>query len=291
MTQATQVIHVGDISISAVVECDSTLFGALDLFPDATEASLSAESAWMVPSLYDPDSKAFKSLVQGFVFRADGKTVLVDTCVGNDKPGRSRPDWTLAKFPFLENLAGAGYSPEDIDVVLCTHLHLDHTGWNTRLDNGRWVPTFPNAEYLSNAVELAALEKRRAGSAVNRLVYEDSILPVIQSGQLSTVAMDHRLSGSVALEPSPGHTAGHVSVRVSAGGESAVAIGDMMHHPIQALHPDWNSRHCEDPAQARKTRRAFLEQVADTGTWILPAHFAPCRACRDGKAFRFNLGG
>ena len=290
MTTTPVTVKVGEILVSAVVDDASTRFDALDFFPDATEQSLADEFSWMLPELYDPASKALKSVVQAYVFKSGGKNVLVDTCVGNDKPGRPRPEWTKAHFPFIENLAAAGFEPADIDVVLCTHLHLDHAGWNTRLENGNWVPTFRNAEYLSNDAELASLKSRgTAGSLVNQLLYQDSVLPVINSGQLSTVSMDHGVCGGVALEPSPGHTAGHVSVRISSGGDTAIAIGDMIHHPIQAVHPEWNSRHCELPDVARKTRREFLERVADTETRILPAHFAPCCARREGGAFRFLL--
>jgi glyoxylase-like metal-dependent hydrolase (beta-lactamase superfamily II) len=291
MAKVLDDIRVGNISVSPVVDDAHTLFDALHLFPDATEESLAAEFSWMLPRFYDPASKCFKSVVQGFVFSAGGKTVLVDTCVGNDKPGRPRPEWTNAKFPFLDNLARAGVQPKDVDVVLCTHLHVDHSGWNTRLDNGRWVPTFPNAEYLTNATELAALERRRDhGPAFYRHLYEDSMLPVLKSGQAVTVGMDHKVAAGVALEPSPGHTPGHVSVRIGEGKDSAVAIGDMMHHPIQAVHPDWNSRHCEIPELARATRREFLERIADTGVWVLPGHFAPCRAKRHAENFRFDFG-
>ncbi len=283
-------VQVGDILVSVVVEDAQTRFDALKFFPDATEQSLAAEFSWMLPELYDPSLKALKSVVQAYVFKSGGKNVLVDTCVGNEKPGRQKPEWTNANFPFIENLAAAGFEPEDIDVVLCTHMHLDHAGWNTRLENGIWVPTFRNAEYLSNDAELASLKARgAAGSLVNQLLYQDSVLPVVNSGQLRMVTTDHGVCGGVALEPSPGHTAGHVSVRISSGADTAIATGDMIHHPIQAVHPDWNSSHCELPDVARKTRRDFLERVADTRTRILPAHFAPCCAKREGAAFRFLL--
>ena len=291
MAKVMDDIRVGDVTIAPVVDDAHTRFVALNLFPDATEESLAAEFSWMLPDFYDPATKAFKSVVQGFVFQAGGKTVLVDTCVGNDKPGRSNPRWTNAKFPFLENLAAAGVAPKDVDVVLCTHLHVDHCGWNTRLDNGKWVPTFPNAEYLTNAAELAGLERKRdQGPPMFKQLYEDSMLPVLKSGQAVTVAMDHKVTAGVALEPSPGHTSGHISVRIGEGKSAAVAIGDMMHHPIQAVHPEWNSRHCEIPDLARKTRREFLERIADTGAWVLPGHFAPCRARCHGEAFRFDFG-
>ncbi len=281
-------IKVGDIAISPVVDDGATRFDAAHFYPDATQAAFEAEYGWMVPRHFDPATGSLLCVTQGFVFRTGGKTILVDTCVGNDKPGRSNPRWTMAKFPFLENLAAAGFRREDIDVVLCTHLHVDHAGWNTRLENGKWVPTFPNARYLANATEMRAAERRRDGGApFYRLLYEDSILPVIKAGQVETVAMDHKVSDHVALEPMPGHTAGHVAIRVGEGRETAFCIGDMIHHPLQAVHPEWNSRHCEDQPLARKTRLEFLDRVAGTGNWVLPAHFAPCLAERAGDAYRF----
>jgi glyoxylase-like metal-dependent hydrolase (beta-lactamase superfamily II) len=150
------------------------------------------------------------------------------------------------------------------------------------------VPTFPNAEYLTVRAELDNLKKKRAaGDDQHRALYDDSVLPVIESGQIVMVEPDHALAEGVRLEPSPGHTPGHVSVRMTSGGEEAVAIGDMLHHPIQGIHPDWNSRACEDPELARRTRLDFLERTADSAVAVLPAHFDPSLVERDGAAFRF----
>jgi len=283
-------IRIGDIAVAPVVDDANTLFEVFHFYPDATKEALEAEYGWMVPRHFDPQEGNLLCRTQGFVLRSGGKNILIDTCVGNDKPGRPRPTWTNAKFPFLDNLARAGFAPDDIHAVLCTHLHVDHAGWNTRLDNGKWVPTFPNAEYLTNETEMRALERRRDhGPPFYRHLYDDSVLPVIRSGQVVNVQMDHIVSDGVALEPSPGHTPGHVCVRVASGKDAGVAIGDMMHHPIQAVHPDWNSRHCEDQPLARKTRRQFLERMADTGAWVLPAHFEPCRVARHDAAFRLEF--
>ena len=285
------VVQVGDIEVARVVESQGPMFGAETFFPDATPAALEAEYDWMLPDLFDPESNRYISCVQGFVFRTGHHTVLIDTCVGNDKSGRRRDDWNNGAWPYLDNLRGAGFDPGDIDVVMCTHLHVDHAGWNTRLENGRWVPTFPNAKYLMTATELAALGERRENAHPQyKALYEDSVLPVIESGQSVTVEMDHEIDGHVRLEPSPGHTPGHVSVRIGAADALAIATGDMIHHPIQAVYPAWNSRACEDEDLARQTRRAFFERNCDTGTWVLPAHFHPCRITRRGEAFRFVFG-
>ena len=283
-------IPIGDIAIAQVVEDQRALFDPSGFLPDVGPATIEAERGWMTPRYFDAETGSLVLCVQSYVFRAGGRNVLVDTCVGNGKQGRGRESWNDGDWPWLENLAAAGYAPDDIDVVLCTHLHVDHAGWNTRLEDGRWVPTFANAEYLTAREELAALKhKVQHGAPQHRHLYEDSVLPVIESGQTVLVESDHSVCAGVALEPSPGHTAGHVSVRIASGGDEAVCIGDMIHHPIQARYPDWNSRVCEDGEQARATRRAFLEGASADGTMVLPAHFDPCRVVREGEAFRFLL--
>ena len=241
-------IRVGDISVVPVLENNQVLWDVARLFPDATQDLLDAESGWMEPAGYDGANRRMIGCVQSFVFEAGPKTVLVDTCVGNGKQGRPRPDWNNGNWPWLENLSEAGYRPGDIDFVLCTHLHADHTGWNTRLDGGRWVPTFPNAQYLTSGIEMDALQRRIKELPWYRLLYEDSVLPMVETGQSVLVDMDHKIMDGVQFEPSPGHTPGHVSVRIGSGQHTAVAIGDMIHHPIQALYPDWSSGFCEDPS-------------------------------------------
>ena len=281
-------VQVGDITVKRVIEDAQALFDPASFLPSSTPQAIAAETGWMTPRFYDPATGNLILCVQSFLFQTNGKTILIDTCVGNGKEGRRRESWNHGNWPWLENLGAAGVAPEDVDIVLCTHLHVDHAGWNTRLEDGRWVPTFPNAEYLMARPELNSLErKRQAGPPQYGYLYEDSVLPVIESGQAVPVDVDHEVTGGVALEPSPGHTPGHVSVRIESQGEQAVAIGDMIHHPIQGLHPDWNSRACEDGAVAAATRREFLERSCYSESWVLPAHFDPCRVRRDGDAFRF----
>jgi glyoxylase-like metal-dependent hydrolase (beta-lactamase superfamily II) len=284
-------IQIGDITVKSVVEDPRALFDPQDFFPDITPEIIAAERGWMTPDFYDAATGQLVLNVQGFVFEAGGRVILADTCVGNHKQGRNRQEWNGGNWPWLENLKIAGYAPEDIDVVLCTHLHVDHAGWHSRLRDGVWVPTFPNAEYLSARAEMAALEYKRVhGSPQYAHLYQDSILPVIEAGQSVLVDDTHRVADGVRLEPSPGHTPGHVSIRLSSGGAQGVAIGDMMHHPIQARHPRFNSRVCEDADLARQTRREFLEASADQDVTVLPGHFLAGRIKRDGAAFRFDFG-
>ncbi len=281
-------IEIGDFTVSRVVEDERALFEPETFFPDSTPEAIAAERGWMGERFFDGATNSFVLAVQSYVVRTPARCILVDACVGNHKQGRRRPSWNGGNWPWLENLAAAGVHPDDVDTVICTHLHVDHAGWNTRLVDGRWVPTFPNAEYLTVRAELESVEqKRRAGVEQYRHLYDDSILPVIQSGQTVMVEPDHAITDGVWLEPSHGHTAGHVSVRIASGGAEAVAVGDMLHHPIQGIHPDWNSLACEDAEMARRTRIEFLERAAGSGIPVLPAHFDPSLVERAGAAFRF----
>jgi glyoxylase-like metal-dependent hydrolase (beta-lactamase superfamily II) len=283
-------IEIGTITVKPVVEDPRALFDPETFFPDLTRDIVDAQRGWMEPNFYDSATEKFVLSVQGFVFEAGGRTILVDTCVGNHKQGRNNPAWNGGNWPWLENLQIAGYAPEEIDVVLCTHLHVDHAGWHSRLQNGAWVPTFPNAEYLTARDEMAALEYKRVhGSPQYAHLYEDSILPVIKSGQSVLVDSTHKVVDGIQLEPSPGHTPGHVSIRIKSGDAEAVAIGDMIHHPIQALHPHFNSRVCEDAELARRTRREFLQYSAGKDITVLPGHFMAGHVIEEGDAFRFDF--
>jgi len=210
--------------------------------------------------------------IHTFVIRTRHHTILVDTCIGNEKK-RDVPLWNDLRSDYLLRLAAAGVAPEEVDFVLCTHMHVDHVGWNTRLQDGRWVPTFPNAKYLFNRTEWEhwkATEDENAGEVVR-----DSLLPIVDAGLAEIVEPGHTLCEEIRLEPTPGHTPGHVSIHLGPQTPDAVITGDMIHHPSQIAEPQWASRVCWDPDLAVRTRRAFLERHADSGTLILGTHFAP----------------
>jgi glyoxylase-like metal-dependent hydrolase (beta-lactamase superfamily II) len=179
-------------------------------------------------------------------------------------------------LPYLADLAAAGVRPEEVDFVLCTHLHVDHAGWNTQLINGRWVPTFPNAKYIFARTEYEFWERRHLDGSEGPVpnVYDDSILPVMQAGQAVLVDADHQIDDGLWFEPAPGHTPGNVVVNLQSQGATGVLTGDVMHHPLQLIRPEWSSRACEDAVQSAATRRALIERYADTDTLIAPAHFA-----------------
>lgn len=280
-----QHFQVGKVRITKIVEIESAS-SARWLLPNATRENLLA-IPWLQPHFCNAAGQAIMS-VHMFVIEADGMRIVVDTCVGNDKE-RPMPAWNRRQGTFLNDLGEAGFATESIDRVLCTHLHVDHVGWNTRLVDGKWKPTFDRARYLFAKTEFDHWSGEP--DAINNVVMQDSVLPVVEAGLVELVETTHRVSDSVSLEPTPGHTPGHVSVYIRSQGEQAVITGDLMHHPVQCAHPEWASTADSTPELAVTTRRAFLERHAGTPTLILGTHFAgptAGRVVRDGDAFRLD---
>jgi glyoxylase-like metal-dependent hydrolase (beta-lactamase superfamily II) len=274
--------QVGEVEIVRVVEIEGPSPGTF-LFAEATPERL-LQHAWLKPAFLTDDGRTVGS-IHCFALRSQGRTIVVDTCVGNDKP-REVKNWHLRQGRFLQDFAEAGFARERVDTVLCTHLHVDHVGWNTMLVDRRWVPTFPNARYLIGREEWAHWRDEPEGP--DREVRNDSVRPIL--GQADFVESDHHITPEVFLEPTPGHTPGHVSVRIVSRGEEAVITGDLMHHPVQCAETSWASRFDVDPEQARRTRRAFLARYADRPVLVLGTHFAAPtggRVVREGVAFRF----
>ena len=285
---------IGDIAIDRVIESERPEFEPTMLIPEATAENLAPHRHWLEPRSLDPATGKLIIAVQTYVVRTDHHTILIDTCVGNDKARSFTPDWNmLSGAKYLTDLAALGITPEDVDFVMCTHLHPDHVGWNTRLVDGRWVPTFGNAQYVMNREEWLFWEqKNRRKPNFSDGCIDDSVLPVIAAGQALMVEADHAIDDQIRLEPSPGHTPGHVSVRLASNGRQAVMIGDMIHCPVQCAEPDWNSSACFEPDRSRRTRRDFLERHADTDTLVMTAHFpSPSvgHVVALGDAFRFRF--
>jgi len=285
----------GAITVDRVIEFERPLATLAYLYPTAPKDGLAPHRHWLEPDLVDPLSGLLKIAFHTFVIRTPRTTILVDTCSGNDRHRPQKTRYHMNSWPYLERLAAIGVQPEAVDYVLCTHLHVDHVGWNTRLVDGRWVPTFPNARYLFSRREWAYwVDHYETEAFTDDPYYQDSILPVIAAGQAVFVDDDYPVDHGVTLEPSPGHTPGHVCIRVTGGGRTAVMSGDLMHHAVQCAEPDWNSCFCVDPDGSRATRRAFLERHAETPTLIMPAHFptpAVGRIVPSGKAWRFWFEG
>jgi glyoxylase-like metal-dependent hydrolase (beta-lactamase superfamily II) len=273
------------VKITRVIEIETPTRGDF-LFPEASKENIKKEADWLFPTFTDETGK-LKMSIHALVIESEGKRIIVDTCIGNDKP-RPNPMWNKLKLPFLEDLKRAGYTRESIDRVVCTHLHVDHVGWNTMLQDGKWVPTFPSARYVIGGIEWDFWSKY--DDADTRDLMDDSVRPVVAGGMTDLVDSTYRITSEVWLEPTPGHTPGHHSVCIESRGKEAVITGDMMHHPVQCAHPDWDDKFDSDAAQAKKTRRNFCERYADKDVLVFGTHFAT-PSCgmivSKGDSFRF----
>ena len=281
--------RIGEIVVARALEMVMP-FGRRTFFPQVTDEQWAPHLPWLAPNAYDPASDSLLFPMQSYVVRTSHHTILIDTCVGNHKERPTRPQWhQKTDETYLRALAAQGLSPADIDFVFCTHLHSDHVGWNTRLEDGRWVPTFPNARYVFSKKELETW--RDVGHPkFSRVTLEDSVLPIVEAGRAQLVSNDYALDDEVRLEATPGHTPDHVAVALTSKGQSAVMCGDMMHSPVQCRHPDWMPWPDWDPEIAARTRRSFLERYCDTSTLICTAHFplpSAGRIVRSGAAFDF----
>jgi glyoxylase-like metal-dependent hydrolase (beta-lactamase superfamily II) len=286
-------LTVGNISISRVVETEGPFLQPQQLLPDAKAEVIESHKHWLAPHFLAPDGMFIMS-IHTYVVRTKHHTILVDTCVGNDKERSLFPAWSRMQGPYLQTMASAaGIKPEQVDYVLCTHLHVDHVGWNTRLVNGKWVPTFPNAKYLFARKEWEFWKgEYEAGREAGDGSIADSVIPIVEAKKAVIVEGDHAIDDQVWLEPTPGHTPGHVCVHVKDGGKEAIMTGDMMHHPVQFAEPQWSSGFCTDPRQSAATRRAFLERNCDNGKLIMAAHFATPTVgyvAPAGNAFRLKI--
>lgn len=273
----------GAIDVLRIKETLGAAFPPAHLLPDLPAEAIERQIDWLAPNFYDVAKKRFVMGTHSWLLRTARHTILVDTCIGNHKPRPASPGFDNLEQPYLERLAEAGFRPADIDLVLCTHLHVDHVGWNTRLVDGRWVPTFPNAKVLCSKAELASAEAKvngAHGDADDRAVWQDSLLPVLEAGQFETIEGRHAIEDGLEVEPTPGHTPGHVVLHAHSQGERMLFSGDLCHHPIQVVYPEVNSRFCEDAAGARATRRRVLGECAASGALFAPAHWGPPHAAR-----------
>jgi glyoxylase-like metal-dependent hydrolase (beta-lactamase superfamily II) len=275
----------GDATLTAIVEAETHGIPAQFFFPDATADDVRA-CEWL-DGCAAPDGTVAMA-VQAFLVEFHDRRVLVDPCVGDHKD-RSLPFWHQQSWRWIEQFARTGVRPEEIDLVVHTHLHADHVGWDTRLEQGEWAPTFPNATYVYVDEELEywkAAEQRTAED-----VYADSVAPVFDQAETKVVDAQAELGPGVRLVSTPGHTPGHVSVELTAAGEQLLVTGDLLHHQAQFARPEWAEVGDYDPARARETRRAFIDEHADRGTVLAGTHLAVApvgRARADGGAWRFE---
>jgi glyoxylase-like metal-dependent hydrolase (beta-lactamase superfamily II) len=277
--------QIGTARITQIVELTTASLGP-HLLPQATPEAVGA-IPWMSPFL-DDDNRIVLSM-HTFLVESGDQVIMVDTCLGNDKP-RRYPAWNKMQGDFLERMEYAGFATSRIDTVLCTHMHLDHVGWNTRLVDSKWVPTFPSAQYLYAEDEWEFWRNEETGRDDDP-VLEDSVQPIFDAGLAQLVGNDHVVNDEIRLESTPGHTPGHVSIHITSAGEEAIITGDMMHHPCQIPHPDWASTFDHDTSESTRTRESFLSKYADKPTLILGTHFTAPTAGRivtDGDTFRLD---
>jgi glyoxylase-like metal-dependent hydrolase (beta-lactamase superfamily II) len=224
--------------------------------------------------------------IHSLIVETPSQRIVVDTGLGNDKEGRKVPAWNNRKEPFLETMTKAGFPPDSIDTVLCTHLHVDHVGWNTRLAGGKWVPTFVNARYVFGKTEYEHW-RDHSEETDKSAVFNDSVKPIVDAGKAELVASNYRLSNGISLIPTPGHSPGHMSIHIESDGEQGLLTGDVAHHPCQMAHLDWSSTADSDAVQSAATRRQLFSRFADTPALVIGGHFDAGRIRRDGDAFKF----
>jgi glyoxylase-like metal-dependent hydrolase (beta-lactamase superfamily II) len=266
----TQRFDIGGMTVTKIIDTVES-FSPKVLYVDKDRSAFDPHLDWLQPHFVDAN-KAMRLSIHSFIIQTRHHRVLVDTCIGNHKQGSGFPQWNdRTDSGYLTDLAAAGLRPEDIDYVFCTHMHVDHTGWNTRLKDGRWVPTFPNARYLFNRREWAAWE--HSDNPHDKATMTQNVLPIIEAGQVQWVDNNWAIDDQVELLPTPGHTPGHCSVRIAYQGASAVITGDMMIHPVQIAEPGWHQTADADKALAARTRQAFVDHHCDRDVMILGTHF------------------
>ena len=262
----------GDLTIHRIIEQETAFLPALDMLPSLRPELLDENRAWMRQAKALDEADVLILCFQSYLIRTPHHTILVDSCIGNDKQRPSRPKWHVkTDDAYMRSLAAAGVSVADIDFVMCTHLHPDHVGWNTRLENGRWVPTFPNARYVFAKNEFDYWREQNAKVPVPQ--FGDSVLPVVEADKADIVTNDFAIGDHARILPTPGHTPGHVAFAFGKGKDAAVFSGDLMHTPLQTLYPELSPKFDVDPAQAAVTRRGFLERYCDSETLCCTAHF------------------
>lgn len=284
---APQRWRIGAVTVTRIIETEDVSMTAAAMLPDATPQNL-APYGWLRPRFVDAAGRLVTS-IHTLLVESRGLRIVVDTCLGNDKP-RIVPQWNRRQGSFLAELAAAGFPRERVDRVVCTHLHPDHVGWNTMLVDGQWVPTFPAARYVFSAADWAWLDRAPVSGLGD--FAGDSVRPVVAAGLADLVAPGHQVTDEVWLEPTPGHSPGHVSVRIASAGEHAVITGDLMHHPAQLARPDWSSPFDHDKALALATRKDFIARHADQPVLVFGTHFATPsagRIVRDGDAWRLAV--
>ncbi len=262
------VLQMGDITVQRILEHEIPVYHPSDFFDQATDEAVEPYREWLEPKALCPHTGLMIMPVQSYLVRTRHHCILIDTCVGCNKSFTDPPEWHRPRnAAWLGKLVAAGVHPEDVDYVFCTHLHSDHCGWNTRLVDGLWVPTFPNAKYIFARPEFQAMEEE------NHQIFIDNVLPIMEARQAVLVDLDYALDDEIWLESTPGHTVGHVAVHLKSGQHHGVMCGDLIHTPLQLAEPAWTPIFEYDMAASTKTRKSFLSTYCESDTLVLTAHF------------------
>jgi glyoxylase-like metal-dependent hydrolase (beta-lactamase superfamily II) len=280
--------RIGEVEVVRIAEFFDFQDDVWVLLKDAGPELL-LKHAWLQPHYVTPDGR-MRMNFQAFVVASKGRRIMVDTCIGNDRK-REFDVFSNLQGGFLDDLTAAGFAPDTIDTVICTHLHLDHCGWNTHLKDGRWVPSFPNARYLFGKTEWAHWQEQAKLGAPHMEHVHDAIEPIIEAGLADFIDPDHVITDEIRLFPTHGHTPGHVSVQIRSAGEEGVITGDVVHHPVQMAEPDWENNFDMDKAAGAATRKSFFARYEDKPALVITSHFADPTAGRivkDGARWRFE---
>lgn len=270
--------QIGDVQVTRIVEVNAHQ-DPFTMLSGECEPDMGRHYPWLIPHFATPEG-IMKISFQAFALKTPQRTLIVDTCIGKDREAEF-PIFSHMQSDYLEDLEAAGYDTAKVDTVLCTHLHFDHVGWNTRFVGGRFVPTFPNARYLFSRGEYEHWERSRPGNK-HAAHFTDAIDPVVKAGLVDLIDIDreYQVCPEVSLFPSPGHTPHHVSVLVRSRGQEAVITGDLMHHPIQLARPDLPVNADADKEQGVRTRTQFCERFANRDVTVIGSHFCDPTAGR-----------
>ncbi len=269
------VFKIGEATVTRIEETYLAVYPAQEIFPALTPALLKEHGHWLAPGHYDPQSNKIKLSVHSWLLQLDGRKILIDGCCGNQKSRPLRPFWNMLDTPWLDRLAAAGARPDEIDLVMCTHLHHDHVGWNTQLRDGRWVPTFPNARYVFSKLDVDYFQNIDIDPATAPAEFgsfRECVLPVIDAGRADLVTGPHQLDEFIKILPAGGHSPGHFYFKLDVGGSGAMITGDVFHHLLQVYFPDWNFPKNSNAEEARVSRRRVFDDCAATGALVFPGH-------------------
>ena len=263
---------IGDVEIFQIIELEAGNLIQSIIRGASTENIKKIE--WLHPFFADKKGQ-LKALVQSFLIKSNNKFILIDTCNGNNKNRVDVPEWSNLQTEFIKNLEKVGVTTSDIEIVACTHLHMDHVGWNTIFDGNKWIPTFPNAKYLFSKSEYEYwVQKPEKEINDDKAAFDDSVMPIIDAGLVKLVDNNYRIDQNISFIPTPGHTPSHVSVLIESLNQRAVISGDLIHHPCQIAYPEWATDADTMPDMAYITRFNLLKEISNSNTILFGSHFA-----------------